>query len=358
MNLNITYATDTNIQIEEFLNTISEYSNDIMPELKNDDVLERVVNGQQVDSSTLINRILNAFLKEFKVAIGLVTKILLATMFCTLLKNISPESDSGVKEIAFYVAYLVIVGLIINSYINIADLCKETIVKLSDFINLLVPLVLGLMIANGTIVSAGMMQPVLLVMTTLINSVVTNFILPLIFISLVINIVSNISENIKVSKLPEIIQKYSINFLKCVLAIFIAVLSIEGSLSANVDGFTAKTTKAIVSTTIPVVGKALSDAADSVIGAASITKNAIGIIGMFVVIAIIIEPIIKIFSLMLIFNISAALIEPISDKRISNCMSVTGEAVKNLFALVSTVSIVFVLAISLMIKISNFSIMY
>ena len=106
------------------------------------------------------------------------------------------------------------------------------------------------------------------------------------------------------------------------------------------------------------MGKALSDAADSVIGAASITKNAIGIIGIFVVIAIIIEPIIKIFSLMLIFNISAALIEPISDKRISNCMSVTGEAVKNLFALVSTVSIVFVLAISLMIKISNFSIMY
>ncbi len=358
MNLNIAYATDTNIQIEEFLNTISEYSNDIMPELKNKDVLERVIDGEEVDSSTFINRILNVFLKEFKIAIGLVTKILLATIFCTLLKNISPESDGGVKEIAFYVAYLVIVGLIINSYINIADLCKETIVKLSDFINLLVPLVLGLMIANGTIVSAGMMQPVLLVMTTLINSVVTNFILPLIFISLVINIVSNISENIKVSKLPELIQKYSINFLKCALTIFIAVLSIEGSLSANVDGFTAKTTKAIVSTTIPVVGKALSDAADSVIGAASITKNAIGIIGILVVIAIVIEPIIKIFSLMLIFNISAALIEPISNKRISNCMSVTGEAVKNLLALVSTVSIIFVLAISLMIKISNFSIMY
>ena len=61
---------------------------------------------------------------------------------------------------------------------------------------------------------------------------------------------------------------------------------------------------------------------------------------------------------MLIFNVSAALIEPVSDKRIFKCMSVTGDAIKNLFALVSTISIVFILAISLMIKISNFSIMY
>ncbi len=353
-----TYANDTNVEIEKFLDTITQYSNDIIPELENKNILESVISGAEINSETIINRILNLFLKELKIAISLVTKILLATIFCALLKNVGPSNDSSVREIAFYIAYLMIVGLIINSYINIADVCKETIIKLNDFINLLVPLVLGLMVANGTIVSAGMMQPVLMAMATIINSVVTNFILPLVFISLVINIVSNISENINVSKLPEMIQKYSINFLKCILAIFIAVLSIEGTLSANVDGFTAKTTKAIVSTTIPVVGKALSDAAESVIGAASITKNAIGIVGILVVLAVVIQPIIKIFSLMLIFNITSALIEPVADKRISNCMSVTGEAVKNLFALVSTVSIIFVLAISLMLKISNFSIMY
>lgn len=344
--------------MDKFLDTISQYSNELIPELENENILETVISGEEINSSTFINRVFNFFLRELKVAISLVTKILLVTMLCALLKNISPSNDSNVKEVAFYIAYLVIVGLIINSYINVADICSETIVKLTDFINLLVPLVLGLMVANGTVVSAGMMQPVLLMMTTIINSVVANFILPLIFISLVINIVSNISENVKVSKLPEMIQKYSINFLKCILAIFIAVLSIEGTLSANVDGFTTKTTKAIVSTTIPVVGKALSDAADSVIGAASITKNAIGIVGILVVIAIIIQPVVKVFSLMLIFNVASALIEPIADKRISNCMSVTGDAIKNLFALVSTISIIFVLAISLMLKVSNFSIMY
>ena len=354
----ISYATETQIQIDEFLSTIQQYANDIIPELKEKNVLEKVIGGENVVKENFINRVLNLFLKEFKIAISIIIKILVTTMFCGLLKNIGPENDSGVKEIAFYIAYLVIVGLIISSYINIADLCKETITKLTEFINLLVPLVLGLMVANGTIVSAGMMQPILLMMSSFINTIINSFMLPLIFISLVINIVSNISENIKISKLPEMIQKYSINFLKCSLAVFIAVLSIEGTLSANVDGFTAKTTKAIVSTTIPVVGKALSDAADSVIGAASITKNAIGVIGIIVVVAVVIQPITKIFSLMLIFNISSALIEPVADKRISNCMTVTGDAIKNLFALVSTVSIIFILAISLMIKISNFSIMY
>ncbi len=193
---------------------------------------------------------------------------------------------------------------------------------------------------------------------TVINTLISKIILPVTFLTLIINIVSNVSENIKISKIPELIQKFSINFLKCTLAIFIAILSFEGTLAANVDGFTAKTTKAIVSTAIPVVGKALSDAADSVVGAASITKNAVGVLGIIIVFVIAILPLIKIFTLMLVFEIVGGLLEPISDKRISNCISMTSDSIKMLLALLSITSVLFILAISMMIKISNFSIMY
>lgn len=224
--------------------------------------------------------------------------------------------------------------------------------------NLLIPLVLSLMIANGTIVSAGMMKPVLLLMISLINILISKILFPITFLSLVMSIVGNISESIKFSKLPQTIQKFSLSFLKCTLALFIGILSIEGTLAANVDGFTVKTTKAIVSTTIPVVGKALSDATDSVIGAASITKNAIGILGIIVIFIIAIEPLLKLFTLMIVFDIASGLIEPIADKRISTCMSLTSNSIKMLLGLLSVVSILFILSISMMIKISNFSIMY
>lgn len=50
-----------------------------------------------------------------------------------------------------------------------------------------------------------------------------------------------------------------------VLTLFVGFLSIEGTLSSSVDGITAKTTKAAVSNFVPIVGKILGDAVDTVL---------------------------------------------------------------------------------------------
>lgn len=65
----ITYATDTNIEIENFLDTISQYSNELIPELEDTNILENVIGGEGLDGGSLINRILNFFFKELRIAI-------------------------------------------------------------------------------------------------------------------------------------------------------------------------------------------------------------------------------------------------------------------------------------------------
>jgi len=58
-----------------------------------------------------------------------------------------------------------------------------------------------------------------------------------------------------------------------VLTLFVGVLSLEGTLSSSVDGITAKTTKAAVSNFIPIVGKILGDAVDTVLRLSPYTKK-------------------------------------------------------------------------------------
>lgn len=65
----ITYATDTNIEIENFLDTISQYSNELIPELEDTNILENVIGGEGLDGGSLINRILNFFFKELRITI-------------------------------------------------------------------------------------------------------------------------------------------------------------------------------------------------------------------------------------------------------------------------------------------------
>ena len=344
--------------IDEFLETAKEYSNEIFPELENGEILENIIKGDVFKSETIIERILGLFTKEIKSVISIALKIIAVSVICSLLKNIQLHNDNNVGEIAFYICYLFVVTLVITSYSDISTLCVETMNKLNGFMNTIIPLFLSLMVVNGNFVSVNLMQPVLILMINIVNTLIVDIVIPIIFISMIINIISSISNSIEVSKLPSILQKTSVWTVNFILGILIGVLSLEGTLAANVDGFTAKTTKTVVSTVIPVVGKALSDATDSIIGAVSITKNTLGIVGVIAIVGIICVPVIKILIMMIIFNISSALIEPLVDKRMAKCISDTADSIKIIFGLMTTVSILFIMAITLMIKVGNFTLMY
>lgn len=352
--LKISYATETDIST--FLNETKQYTADFFPELNSQNLVDELTNGTKIDSKNLVNKIINIFIGKIKENAKIIFSIIAVSILCSILKNIQSSFGGNVSEIAFYVCYLFIIILIIASYTDIVSLCKDTITKLNDFMNMLIPLVLGLLVANGSIVSVSILQPILLVMTSTINVIVANVILPIIFISTMINLIGNISENIKVSKIPKLLQKTCLWCLEFILIIFIGILSIEGTLGANVDGVTAKAAKSIVSTVIPVVGKALSDATDSILGATLITRNAVGIVGMIAIISIVLNPLISALIMMITYNVASALIEPIVDSRISKCMSGMGDSIKIVFALMATVCMLFIISTTIMIKLGNFSV--
>lgn len=352
--LKISYATETDIST--FLNETKQYTADFFPELNSQNLVDELTNGTKIDSKNLVNKIINIFIGKIKENAKIIFSIIAVSILCSILKNIQSSFGGNVSEIAFYVCYLFIIILIIASYTDIVSLCKDTITKLNDFMNMLIPLVLGLLVANGSIVSVSILQPILLVMTSTINVIVANVILPIIFISTMMNLIGNISENIKVSKIPKLLQKTCLWCLEFILIVFIGILSIEGTLGANVDGVTAKAAKSIVSTVIPVVGKALSDATDSILGAALITRNAVGIVGMIAIISIVLNPLISALIMMITYNVASALIEPIVDSRISKCMSGMGESIKIVFALMATVCMLFIISTTIMIKLGNFSV--
>ena len=152
------------------------------------------------------------------------------------------------------------------------------------------------------------------------------------------------------------------NFIKeccvAILTIFVGVLSIEGTLGSSVDGITAKTAKAAVSSFIPVVGKVLGDAVDTVIGCSAILKNAIGIVGVIVVIAICITPILKLAIITIIYHLTAALCEPIADSKIVSLITQMADTFKILLAILCSISVMLIIGITLVINISNTGLMY
>lgn len=266
--------------------------------------------------------------------------------------------NKGVSQVTYFVELILIITLIVSTFSNCISLVKNTIQNLVGFSNSLIPILMTLMLTTGAITSAGMIQPILLLLINFIGNAISNFILPVVLISTSLNIISQISDEIKISKIPKFLNSATIWVLGIIMTLFVTVLSLEGSLTQTVDGVTAKTTKAAVSTVIPVVGKILGDATDAVIGCAGILKNAVGFVGVIVILGICLSPIIKLTILTITYYLASALCQPIADAKIVNLLESVADTFKTLLAIIFCVTVLLIVGLTIVIKISNATLLY
>ena len=152
-----------------------------------------------------------------------------------------------------------------TNFAQILDMIKDSVQNLVGFMDCLIPILMTLIMTTGSIASVSMLQPIIIFMITFIGNFINSIILPIVLVSTALGIISKVSDRIQVDKLSKFFKSSAVWILGIVLTLFVGVVSLEGTLSSNVDGITAKTTKAAVSSFIPVVGKILGDAVDTVI---------------------------------------------------------------------------------------------
>ena len=109
---------------------------------------------------------------------------------------------------------------------------------------------------------------------------------------------------------------------------------------------------------LPIVGKILGDAVDSVLGCGIILKNAVGIVGVIIIIGICIAPIIKLTLLTISYKILAVVSEPVADEKIIKLFEQIGDVFKILLAILASVAVLIIIGVTLVIKISNSGMMY
>ncbi len=344
--------------ISNFIDEANKYSNEILKDINIKDLLDNAMKGK-LDTNELIKKCFPLLGVEIKEALKVMGNILIIVLIHSILKSISDNlNNKSVPHITYYVQYILIATVIMSNFSSIITLTKEAVANMISFIQLLFPLLMTLMLASGSVVSVNLVQPIILFIINLISNIFQTIIIPIILVSTALSIISRISDKIQINKLSKFLKSSSIWIIGILLTIFVGVLSIEGTLGSSVDGITAKTAKAAISSFIPVVGKVLGDAVDTVIGCSAILKNAIGIVGVIVVITICIVPIFKIAIITIIYHLTAALCEPIADDKIVGLIAQMADTFKILLAILCSISVMLIIGITLVINISNTGLMY
>lgn len=354
----ILQSQQDNLEIDSFIKEADKYTSEVYEDIDIGELFSSAITGD-IDNESILKSILNAVGGEVIDAISVLGSIIVIIVIHSILRSISEGLENkGIVQITYYVQYILIVTLVMTNFVQIIDIVKDSINNLVGFMNSLIPILITLMITTGSIVSANLIQPIILFLITFMGNFITGIIIPIILISTTLGIISNISDRVQISKLSGFFKSGAIWILGIILTVFVGLVSIEGTLSSSVDGITAKTAKAAVTSFIPVVGKILGDAVDTVIGCSSILKNATGVIGIIVILGIAIIPVIKLTILMVMYYLSSALCQPIADGKIIKLLDQMGDTFKILLGVLCSISVMFIIGTTLVIKISNSGMMY
>lgn len=350
------YATNENVidtQIEQ-LNIdsfISETENIVGTNINVEEIFDQSLKGK-VSKNAIINAIGTVLGKELKQALSIITSIILVVIIHGVLKNISNSlGNEQTGKIGYFIQMIILITILMKVYSEILELVKNTLETVSSFVYVLIPLFITLSISTGNITSATSIQGIILISTNLITGFINQFLIPIVIIATVIGIISNISDDIHLNKIAKYMKSSIIWILCILLTIFSCVLTMESNLGQGVDQLTSKTTKTAVSTFIPVVGKILGDTVESVLGCTNLVKNAVGTIGMVIVIIIGMTPLIRIGITMLFFYLAGGLAEVVADAKIVYVLEQMGDSCKVLLAAVATVMVMLIIGLTISIKI-------
>lgn len=344
--------------ISSFIENAEKYTGEFFEEINIEEMLNSAIKGE-VDNSPIYKKIFNILGDEVKTGVKSIISILVIIIIHSILKSISENlQNEDLSKIIYYVQYIAIVTVIMTNFSSIITMVKETAINLVGIINSLVPILISLMLYTGSITTSSVLEPIILFMINFIGNLIQNILIPAVLIATTLSIISKIGDKVQINKLAKFFNSGVVWVLGVLLTIFVGVISLEGTLSSSVDGITVKTTKAIVSSSIPVVGKILGDAVDSVLGCGIILKNAIGVIGVIIIVGICIMPIIKIAILTISYKVLAGVCEPIADEKIIKLLEQIGDIFKVLLAILCSISVMVIIGITLVIKISNSGMMY
>lgn len=344
--------------INDFVKEAEIYTKDVFPDLELGTLFNSGMKGE-INLSFFKKVIFNLIGSEVAGAIKLMITVLIVIIINSvckaILENLGNEETS---KIVYLLQYLMIIIVVTSSFVSILQITKETINKLINFMNLLVPLFTTLVLTTGSIASTNAIQPILLFAINFIGNFCENFLIPILLISITLSIVSNISDKVQIASLAKFLKSSILWCLGIVLTVFTCLISLEGTLGASVDGLTAKTTKAAVTNFIPVVGKILGDTVEAVIGCSNILKNTVGFVGIIIIMGIVLIPIIKIAVFTICFKLTSSIGEAVADSKITKLVNEVSDGYKILLGILMSVSVMFIIGITLVLKISNSSLMY
>lgn len=280
--------------------------------------------------------------------------ILLIAIFTSILSQaVSGFKQKSTEEVVRFVSFGAIATILLVVVGAATSACVTLLSNLKKVCSFLFPPLLTALSALGGHTTTATLQPFMAILSGGIITLINSLIVPIFMATTVLAIVGNLSKEVRLDKLAKSFKSFGSFVLGGVFSLFISFITAQGIATSAFDGVTFNASKFMVSSYVPILGGYLSDGYDLAFAGIVLLKNSIGLVGTFILIATVAFPVCKMAVLSLAMKFTAAIIEPLGEKRISNMLMMTSKNLSLLIAAAMGVAFMFLILIMLAISSCN-----
>ena len=320
------------------------------------DKVKKIVSGEFADGQqSIFKAIINLIFDDVLAFVPLLASIIIISIICGFLSNLkSDSSGKGVGDIIHFVCYGVVISIVMTAVVNLIQMTGKTINGLRSQMEVVFPLLLTIMTAIGGTMSVSIYQPAVALLSSAIMHIFTSVLMPIFIFSIVFTIISNLTSTVKLEKFTKFFQSTFKWIIGGIFTIFMAFLSIQGITASTYDGVSIRTAKYAIRSYVPILGGYLSEGFDVIMASSVLIKNAIGASGLLLMFSNIISPIVKIVVFILVLKLAAAILEPLTDLRISDFIYTVSKSLSMLIVMILGVAFMYLITVGLIMCTANF----
>lgn len=290
-----------------------------------EEVLSRILNGeslfQKETMSKWFKNIVKAQLqREQKAMFQVVLLVLLAAVFSNFT---AVFGDGKTGETSFYITYMLLLAVLIKSFGSMGVELKELLENFILFLKALMPSYFLAVTASSGSATAMIFYEAVLFLIYVIQVVFLKAVIPAIYIWALVALVNYLHSEDFLSKMAELLQTLIEWSLKSSTAVVIGMQLIQNMIGPAMDSL-KRDIIGKTAASIPGIGNAINGVTEVALGTAVIIRNGIGVVGIIVLVCIGIRPVIRLALLAFLYKLLAAVVQPVSDKRMTGALSTIG----------------------------------
>ena len=279
-------------------------------------------------------------------------KLLSVIILIAVCESFMPDDDK-MKNVINMAAVLFSVTVIISPLYDAMESAVSSVGVCADFMKSLIPVLVGIVSASGNPSLAVSFQSCAFAAAEVISALGKNYVVPIVGAVTALDLTGSLMPSMKLSGITELVKKTVIQTLSFTATLYVSFLGIKGALANAADTVASKGIKLVISSAVPIVGGAVSEAYSGIIGSLVLVKSTVGIFGIIVIAVITVSSMLQLLFWIFALKLGAAAGEVFSLGGVSSLLKALSCAITLLNVVILFGAVLFIISLALLLSLKK-----